>query len=92
MQNSHPAFRCRCVVVACLPPGWSVLAHISRLFRMCRILLVFRFLPAFLHRLHPRHHRRFRFLPAFYFGRFPINRSGCPEGLHPNGRISVQSP
>ena len=43
---------------------------------------------AFLHRLHPRRHRQFRFLPVFYFGRFSIYRSGCPEGFHPNGRIS----
>ena len=86
--NSNPVFHCRCVAAVCLPPGLSVLAHISRLFRMCRILLAFWFLPAFRHRF-PRHnHHRCHFLPAFCFARFLVYRSGCPEGFHPNGHTS----
>ena len=86
--NSHPLFRCRCVVEVRLLPDLSVLAHIFRLSRTCQIQLVFRYLPAFLHRLHHRHHRRYRFLPTYCFGRFLVCCSGCPEGFHPIGRTS----
>ena len=86
--NSHPLFRCRCVVEVRLLPDLSVLGHIFRLSRTCQIQLVFRYLPAFLHRLHHRHHRRYRFLPTYCFGRFLVCCSGCPEGFHPIGRTS----
>ena len=84
--NSHPVPRCRCVAAACLLPDLSVLAHISRLFRICRILLAFRFLPAVLHR-HHHHHHRCHFLPIFCLGRFLVYRSGC-RGLRQRYVIS----
>ena len=74
---SHPLFRCRYVTVVCLLlPDSSVLAHISRLSRMCRTLLVFRF----------RRRRRFTLRPTrglcpFLFGSYFCAVSRVSPGL-----------
>ena len=86
---SHPLFRCRYVTVVCLLlPDSSVLAHISRLSRMCRTLLVFRFLPAFL-RL--RRHCLLRYRYLFVRDDFQFAVQDVLEDFIPPGVLPVQS-